>query len=515
MVKPSSSSPRRQSLSLRRALAALAAVALAGLPAFAAPAGGQAEPGAGLGTVVVVHGLEGIPADIYLDGAAEPALTGFEFRRVTEPLALPVGQHRADLRRAGDPSTAAPLLSGLFEVTAGQQVTVVALLDVTGEPTWRAFPDDGRRVTPEGAELRFRHVAATGPVSVELDGTPLYPAAANLAAADQLPPTPVGPGDHTITVQPADGGPPLRQVVQVQPGEIAVVHLTGRSANGSLRLLLSAWTQPDADRVAAAQVVPTGGVPSGNSGLAGGPGGESSPGPQRPASAAWLVLAAVALAGALGVARLTGSGPTAVAGLGTTGPSVGTVAAGPAPLASPAVADAGAEPWTGPLPAGAMSLADRRVVPVTVGIPSLGLTAPVVAVGIDDRGALDLPPQAGTIAWYGPGPVPGESGSAVLAGHVDYDGARGVFFRLADIGSGDEIVVSASDGSSRSFRVVGEPAFFPKASLPVTDLFQRGGSPVLTLITCGGAFDPEARSYEDNVVVQAVPAPVPASVPSP
>ncbi len=515
MLTPSpSSARRRRPPPLRRALLVVAALAVAGVPAVAAPAGGQTGPGDGLGTVVVVHGLEDVPADIYLDGSAEPALTGFEFRRMTEPLALPAGQHRADLRRAGDPSTAQPLLSGLFDVTAGQQVTVAALLDVTGQPTWRAFPDDGRRATADGAEVRFRHFAATGPVAVDIDGTPLYPSAANLAAADQLTPAEVDPGDHTITVQPADGGQPLEQVVRVEPGEIVVVHLTGRSANGSLQLLLSTWTQPDADRLAAAQAVPSGGVPSGNSGLAAGPGVESASGPRRPGSA-WLVLAAVAVAGVLGAARLDRSRPAAVTGFGTSAPVTDAVPASPAFVGSPTAVEGGAEPWTGPLPPGAVSLADQRAVPVTVGVPSLGVTVPVAAVGIDDRGALDLPPEAGTVAWYGPGPVPGESGSAVLAGHVDYDGARGAFFRLAELSPGDEVVVSLSDGSSRSFRVEGEPVLVAKASLPVTDLFQRGGSPVLTLITCGGAFDPGARSYEDNVVVRAVPAPVPAPVPSP
>lgn len=32
-----------------------------------------------------------------------------------------------------------------------------------------------------------------------------------------------------------------------------------------------------------------------------------------------------------------------------------------------------------------------------------------------------------------------------------------------------------------------------------------GGSPRLTLITCGGPFDAEARHYRDNIVVTAVP----------
>ena len=36
-------------------------------------------------------------------------------------------------------------------------------------------------------------------------------------------------------------------------------------------------------------------------------------------------------------------------------------------------------------------------------------------------------------------------------------------------------------------------------------LFTRSGPPRLTLITCGGPFLPEFRSYRDNVVVVAEP----------
>ncbi len=45
-----------------------------------------------------------------------------------------------------------------------------------------------------------------------------------------------------------------------------------------------------------------------------------------------------------------------------------------------------------------------------------------------------------------------------------------------------------------------------KARLPVDSLFDRRGGPRLTLVTCGGEFDQQARSYRDNVVVVAVPA---------
>jgi hypothetical protein len=42
--------------------------------------------------------------------------------------------------------------------------------------------------------------------------------------------------------------------------------------------------------------------------------------------------------------------------------------------------------------------------------------------------------------------------------------------------------------------------------VPLSALFSHYGQPRLSLITCGGAFDANAHSYEDNIVVTAVPA---------
>lgn len=117
---------------------------------------------------------------------------------------------------------------------------------------------------------------------------------------------------------------------------------------------------------------------------------------------------------------------------------------------------------------------------------------------------MDVPADADTVAWCQYGPSPGASGSAVLAAHVDYDGREGVFFGLTDLRVGDSVVVEFAERRPRTF-VVRRRASIAKRALPVDELFSRAGPPTLTLITCGGTFDPAARSYRDNVVVLAVP----------
>jgi hypothetical protein len=46
---------------------------------------------------------------------------------------------------------------------------------------------------------------------------------------------------------------------------------------------------------------------------------------------------------------------------------------------------------------------------------------------------------------------------------------------------------------------------YAKEELPVDQLFAREGAPVLTLVTCGGAFDRAEQRYLDNTVVSAAP----------
>jgi hypothetical protein len=143
--------------------------------------------------------------------------------------------------------------------------------------------------------------------------------------------------------------------------------------------------------------------------------------------------------------------------------------------------------------------------PVAVHIPSLGLDAPTVPVGVVPNSTLlEGPADASTLGWYEYGPAPGEAGSAVIAGHVDHDGRRGAFFTLSRLDPGAAVTVDFQDGSSRAWRVVARRQY-PKRELPLDLLFARGGDPTLALVTCGGLYDASKRSYRDNVVVFAVP----------
>ena len=182
---------------------------------------------------------------------------------------------------------------------------------------------------------------------------------------------------------------------------------------------------------------------------------------------------------------------------GTTG-SAATGAAARPPLAagSPSATIA-----THTAAVGMLAPTTRRA-PVTVSVPAIGATGPVTPIGVDDAGEIEVPADATTLGWYRNGPSPGETGSAVIVGHVDFHGEWGTFGRLAEVGLGSPIAVTLDDGSQVTF-VVANVYRVPKPELPTAALFAHDGPARLTLITCGGAFDRASGHYVDNVVVEA------------
>ncbi len=146
---------------------------------------------------------------------------------------------------------------------------------------------------------------------------------------------------------------------------------------------------------------------------------------------------------------------------------------------------------------------EQRPQPVMIRIGDIGLEAPILSVGVDEEKQLDVP-AADTVGWYEHSSLPGDSGATVLAAHVDYGGKPGAFYNLGALRPNDPLEVELADGSVMRYRVVGNTVY-DKTELPAEELFRKSGETVLQLITCGGEFDPGARSYLANVVVTAVP----------
>jgi len=145
-------------------------------------------------------------------------------------------------------------------------------------------------------------------------------------------------------------------------------------------------------------------------------------------------------------------------------------------------------------------------VPVGLHLETIGVDdAAIIPVGVLENGEMEIP-GASEVGWYRFGPSPGEIGSAVLAAHIAYDGRNGVFRQLDQVQKGDAVEVAYDDGTTSRFEVT-EIAQYGKTDLPFDRIFAKDGAAGLVLISCGGTFNESLRSYEDNIVVYAVPSP--------
>ena len=93
--------------------------------------------------------------------------------------------------------------------------------------------------------------------------------------------------------------------------------------------------------------------------------------------------------------------------------------------------------WAGP-----------EIVPLELEIPSLKVNAPVLAVGLTSENLMDSPKGPigdmiwNTAFWYRGGGIPGDVGTATIAGHVnDPLGQPMIFAHLENLRPGDVIIL--------------------------------------------------------------------------
>jgi hypothetical protein len=156
-------------------------------------------------------------------------------------------------------------------------------------------------------------------------------------------------------------------------------------------------------------------------------------------------------------------------------------------------------------PTARKSPALRRSVPVSVSIPAIGVQSPLLYLGLNQNGTIqvpDLATSADEAAWYKYSVTPGQRGTSVIEGHVDSDLGPAVFYRLGALRPGEHIDVRLADGITAVFTITGVREY-AKDEFPTKMVYGPTNYASLRLVTCGGTFDFDTGHYLSSVVVFA------------
>ncbi len=135
-------------------------------------------------------------------------------------------------------------------------------------------------------------------------------------------------------------------------------------------------------------------------------------------------------------------------------------------------------------------------------IPAINIDTQVKEVGLDKNGNMVVPTNGDYAVWLGASAPPGVVGNAVFAGHLDWAGKLGVFYRIKDLSKGDVVEITATDGTKRQFAVTGRQ-LYDRIKAPLDEIYGPTASASITLITCGGTFLKDVHDYSHRLVVRA------------
>lgn len=141
-------------------------------------------------------------------------------------------------------------------------------------------------------------------------------------------------------------------------------------------------------------------------------------------------------------------------------------------------------------------------IPILLRIPAIKLSARIESVWIKLNGAMGTPVLPSNVGWYSPWIRPGETGSAVIAGHLDdQKGRPAAFAHLQKLIIWDTVFVQDNLGAEHAFvvRQVKQYASDENAD----EVFATSKWQHLNLITCAGSWDVSRKIYTKRLVIFA------------
>ncbi len=128
--------------------------------------------------------------------------------------------------------------------------------------------------------------------------------------------------------------------------------------------------------------------------------------------------------------------------------------------------------------------------------------AEITVRGITKEGVMDSPKSPFEVVWYDFTNLPGTSGNAVFAGHLDWHtGVTGVFWNLKNLEVGDSIEVIMSNNTIYRYQM--SQSWVENADADFTKVVGPTDQEMITLITCSGEFIGGYFEYSHRLIVQA------------
>jgi len=140
--------------------------------------------------------------------------------------------------------------------------------------------------------------------------------------------------------------------------------------------------------------------------------------------------------------------------------------------------------------------------PVRLQIPRIGVDAKIDFLGLTKTGDMASPNDIANAGWYKLGTIPGNEGSAVIAGHrTGFKGVPGIFTNLGKIKKGDNIIII--DEQKQTIRFVVQEIRQYKQNEKPAEVFTSANGAHLNLITCTGSWSSANNSFSERLVVFA------------
>lgn len=154
------------------------------------------------------------------------------------------------------------------------------------------------------------------------------------------------------------------------------------------------------------------------------------------------------------------------------------------------------------------SLPEARdvIAPVRLDYGAIGASMPIDPVGVAPDGQMEIPEDALRAGWYRYAASPADdAGSVVVAAHAgSFVTPRGPLYDLRDARVGHTVELTDANGTTTTWSVTAVEQL-GKVTIDFGRYFDRTGPRRLVLITCGGRWDAERQSYDDNIIVTAEP----------